>query len=229
MAGPATDRGARTRALVLAAAEDDLATNGLDGLRGARIAEAAGVSEATVWHHFGSKAGVCRAVMERYYDRLTADIAEVVDAPDSPADRLEAFVTFWLHRLSTDWPLVGELARLGRSPQHPGLAEAFTASNRRVTRTFERLVEDLAAAGVVRADVSPRMVRDVFFGAAEHVLIGHTSGQPRDLDASARDLLDLLFTGIAGPAGPGDPGDGTPLASIEAKLDALLAATTTAG
>lgn len=218
-ATPAT-RGDRTRAAILAAATDHLAEHGLEGLRGSHVATDAEVSEATVWFHFGTKAGLLVAVMEAYYDVLVADIAEVVEAADSPRARLEAFAHFWLRRMTADLALVGEFERHGRSGHDDEVVAAFAACNRRVTRTFERLVEDLAATGDVRDDLPTWIVRDTFFGTAEHLVVGRAlTGRDTDLDAASGLLLTVLLHGTAG-AGTSD--DNPSLAALDRKLDEVL-------
>ncbi len=220
----AASRGDRTRAAITAAAARHLADHGLEGTRGSAVGEAAGVAEATVWFHFGTKAGLLVAVMEDYYDRLVVAIDDVVAAADAPRARLGAFTRFWLERMTADLPLVAEFQRHGRSGHDAEVVAAFAACNRRVTRQFERLVEDLVATGEVRRDLPTWMVRDVFFGTAEHVLVGRAvTGRTTDLAAAADLLLDVLLHGV------GDGTAATPvagLASIEEKLDQLLERTT---
>ncbi len=219
-ADAAPTRGDRTRAAILAAAGDHLAEHGLEGTRGTQVAADADVSEATVWFHFGSKAGLLVAVMEHYYDQLVGDIADVVDGADAPRGRLEAFARFWLARMSDDLPLLGEFERHGRNGHDPDVVAAFAACNRRVTRGFERLVEDLVATGELRSDLPTWIVRDTFFGTAEHLVIGRAvTGRRTDLEATADLLLDVLLHGTASATtGPQQPS----LATIDAKLDTLL-------
>lgn len=215
-------RGDRTRAAILEAAARHLAEVGLEGLRAPQVAGEAGVSEATVWFHFGTKAGLLVAVMEAYYDRLVTDLAEVVDRATTPRDRLAAFAHAWLHRIAGDLALVGELGRHGRHAPHDEVGTAFAACNRRVTRLFERLVEDLVATGTLRPDVSPRLVRDAFFGTSEHLLVGrHVTGRRDDLDELADELLRLLLDGAAVAAAP-EPEAPDPLVAMDRKLDRLL-------
>lgn len=217
-------RGDRTRAAILAAATDHLAAHGLAGLRGAKVGGDAGVSEATVWFHFGTKTGLLVAVMEDYYDDLVADIDDVIAAATTPRRRLDAFVGFWLTRMAADLDLVGVFERHGRGGHDEEVVAAFARCNRRVTRGFERLVQDLVATGEVREDLPTWIVRDTFFGTAEHLVVGRAvTGRDSDLDETAALLLDVLLYGVARPDGP-PPGDAT-LARLDAKLDALLART----
>jgi TetR/AcrR family fatty acid metabolism transcriptional regulator len=210
-----------TRERLVAVASDHLARHGLDGLRGPAVAVDAGVSEASVWHHLGSKTGLLVAVMQRYYDDLLEDASAVVEAASSPRERLERFARFWLRRMSDDVAIVGELQRWGRASHDPVAVEAFADCNRRVTRLFERILEDLVATGSVRGDVPTRVARDAFFGTAEHVVVGRAvTGRDGDLDDAADTLLDVLLHGVGAEA---DRTTTPSLATIDAKLDALLA------
>lgn len=213
-------RGDRTRAAILAAAARHLADHGLEGTRGSAVAADAGVSEATVWFHFGTKTGLLVAVMDDYYDRLLADIDDALAEATTPRGRLDAVVRFWLRRMTNDLPLVGEFQRHGRSGHDPTAVDAFTACNRRVVRRFERLVEDLVATGDVRDDVPTWLVRDLVFGAAEHLLVGRAvTGRVGDPEASADQLLDVVLHGVAPRVAARE---GPSLATIDAKLDRLL-------
>jgi AcrR family transcriptional regulator len=217
-----TTRGDRTRAAILAAAAQHLAEHGLTGLRGAAVAADAAVSEATVWFHFGTKAGLLVAVMDAYYDRLVDDIAEVVEAADAPRRRLESFAHFWLARMATDLDLVGVFERHGRGGHDAEVVAAFARCNRRVTRAFERIVQDLVATGELRGDVPAWFVRDTFFGTAEHVVVGRAvTGRDTDLDAAAATLLDVVLHGVATPSVRHATGRVT-LVELDAKLDQLL-------
>ncbi len=226
---PEQTRGDRTRAAILEAAAEDLSAHGLDGMRGPRVAAAAEVSEATVWFHFGTKAGLLVAVMEAYYADLLERLTATIDGASSPAERLETFCRAWFTAIDADMALVGELGRQGRAGHDPAVTESFATCNRRVTRLFERLVEDNVAAGSLRDDLPPRLVRDTFFGAAEHVLLRRrATGRPADLEAAADGVLSLLLRGAgSSPSRSGRPDAAreddirTALLRIEQRLDAV--------
>ena len=222
---PAATRGDRTRAAVLDAAAADLATHGFAGLRGPRVAAGAGVSEATVWHHFGSKPGLLVAVMEQYYDELVTELDEVVEAADGPLDRLRAVAAWWPARNLPRWSLLNEFSREGRGGGDDRVTAAFRACNRRVTRRVDRLLEDCRAVGVLRADAPLRLLRDGFFGGVEHAVLGHlATGRPEDPVAAASGLLELLLRGAAPLSSPTEEGDlAIRLAAVEARLEDVVA------
>ena len=93
---PARERAdaARNRAAILAAAERLLSTDGPEHVSIERVAQAAGVGKATVFHRFGSRAGLMRALAEQ---RLGALQEAMTSGPPPlgpgapPRDRLIAF------------------------------------------------------------------------------------------------------------------------------------------
>jgi TetR/AcrR family transcriptional regulator, fatty acid metabolism regulator protein len=220
----AATRGDRTRAAILGAARRRFAEHGFDRTRLAEIAADAGVAEPTVAFHFGSKSGLLVAVMRAEYDGLVREIEEVVAAPAAPEARLSAFARYWVHTLDERSDLIavfGSQGRLGHGGAE--FAAAFADCNRRVTRVFERLVQDLKAAGVLAAGVPARILRDAFFGTTEHLLLGRAlTGRPADLDRAADDVLALLRHGAAAPRARAAR-TGPTLATLDAKLDELLA------
>lgn len=84
------------RQLILAAAQAAIARSGPEGLRLHDIAAAAGVSHPLILHHFGSRAGLVRALtraaIEELQDKLVAAMAGPDFALEAQLDRVfEAF------------------------------------------------------------------------------------------------------------------------------------------
>jgi AcrR family transcriptional regulator len=71
---------------ILAVAEQHLVASGPGGLRLQELAADAGVSHPSILHHFGSREGLVRAVVERAVRRLQEDLVRAVaTAGPSPA------------------------------------------------------------------------------------------------------------------------------------------------
>jgi AcrR family transcriptional regulator len=186
----------------------------------ADVASAAGVAEGTVFLHFGSKAGLLIAVMQRYYDELAATCVRVAEDNPDPVERLRALTLHWARRLRDDWSLTSNFAQQGRFHTDPELAEQFIACNRQITRIYGGVVADLQQRGVLDAELPVRVIRDTIFGTLEHLVISHaTVGRPADIDEAAEALVRLVLHG-AGTAVTAAPDR---LARIEEKLDDLLA------
>lgn len=76
---------------ILGAAEERLRRHGLAGLNVVDVAAQCGMSHATVLHHFGSTAGMQRALVGRMTDRLLEDVIAALhrDPPLPPPEVLE--------------------------------------------------------------------------------------------------------------------------------------------
>ncbi len=86
-------RGAKTRAAILAAAETIFADVGLAGARTEAIASEAGVNKALLYYYFRSKDALFRAVLENHMKGFYDQAMEVLSAGDSPGETLLRYVT----------------------------------------------------------------------------------------------------------------------------------------
>jgi AcrR family transcriptional regulator len=81
-------RGARSRELVLDAAERIMAAEGYDSASLARIVEQSEIPVSSVYHYFGSKDGVLLAVMERGAERFFARVPDPTELIQDPLTHL---------------------------------------------------------------------------------------------------------------------------------------------
>jgi AcrR family transcriptional regulator len=153
---------ARTRRSVLEAARRLFAARGIDQVTVAALAEAAGVSPATIYALFRSKAGILRALMEEaLFNDAYRPLAERARQVRDPAEMLQ--LTASIARAIYD----GERAGLGVVRG----AGAFSAELRAVEQQFERRrfelqrprAERIARRGTVRPGLTLRQVRDVLW------------------------------------------------------------------
>jgi AcrR family transcriptional regulator len=76
------------RELILDAAEAQLARGGPESLRLVQLADAVGISHPSILHHFGSRAGLVRAVVQRTARRLEAQILVSLQGPLEEGDAI---------------------------------------------------------------------------------------------------------------------------------------------
>ena len=76
------------RDAILAAARDRLQTFGIEGLKIADVARDAGMSHATLLHHFGSSDEMRRALVERMANALLSEFIGLLDSGPPDATRL---------------------------------------------------------------------------------------------------------------------------------------------
>lgn len=82
-------RGAATRHKILDVAEQEFARNGFAGAHLQHIAEQVGVQKTALYYYYRSKAALYEAVLVRMLEALDQTVSKAIDAPESPASRLE--------------------------------------------------------------------------------------------------------------------------------------------
>jgi AcrR family transcriptional regulator len=153
--------GDRARERILAAAVGQIAREGIDGVRIARIAMAAGVSTALVHYHFQSRESLLAEALEYSYAHA-GDVRIDSDAPTgaSGAERLQSMIDQCLPTspaLEEDWVLWVELWL--RAIRHPELRPVAEELYARLRAWFADEIE----AGVRRGEFArcdPQEVAD---------------------------------------------------------------------
>jgi AcrR family transcriptional regulator len=86
-------RGARSREVVLDAAERIMAEQGYEAATVASLVQEAGVPASSIYHYFGSKEGVLLAVMERGAERFHEALPEAITRVGSQVEHLRLVLT----------------------------------------------------------------------------------------------------------------------------------------
>ncbi len=115
----------RTREQIAAAARERFLAKGWSGTSVRSVAERAGVSEATVYYVYGSKAGLASALIDAA--EQSADVhravAELQQHDGHPCEQLRAFVDFDRRLFELGGDVIRVVAEARR--QHPELGAAY--------------------------------------------------------------------------------------------------------
>ena len=194
----ATERGARER--ILAAAVERIARDGIDEVRIARIAMAAGVSTSLVHYHFETREALLEQALEYSYE-LAGDVrlGPEGDAVELGSEkRLAAMIDQFLPypgMLERDWILWVELWL--RAVRHPEMRPTAARLYKRMRDWFSEAIATGIARGELKDDADPDRVADrilaladgygvrVLFGDLE---VGHAR---REIWAAVKDDLGL--------------------------------------
>jgi AcrR family transcriptional regulator len=154
------------RAAILEAATRAFATHGYRRARVDEIARAAGVAEGTVYHLFGSKQGLLRAVGDAYGAGLAQAAFGDSALEVRPGPAVAAMVErIFRHVSESGGPLIAFL--LSNDPDEGGPAEA--ANRERMVRAIEdRLRRAIRAGDVSLRDT--RVAAELQFGLVESAL-----------------------------------------------------------
>jgi len=174
---------------IMAAAERLLVEKGPQALKLVDVAQAAGVSHATVLHHFTSIDGVQAALMERMIREL---VARILDAPrpEAPQARMEAGASALFDAFEKDggaklaaWlELTGETKRLTNVKQ--AVQEVIAG------RLADEGVDPQTAEDMILVSISLAMGVGLF-GASLAELLGRAPGTTRQV------AFDFLRAGMA--------------------------------
>lgn len=179
---------------ILNAARNLIEEEGASNVTVARIARAAGVSEATVYKYFDNKQDLVSQVLVEwatpFIERLDAELAPITEL----RSRLILIAMRFLRSME-------ETPRLHRVFfQEIRWSEprwtSFHDLNRNFAKTVIDTVRDGARIGEICADIDPRMFRDMLFGGLEHIAMRTSfSGNPIDIETAAAHYVDMMLRG----------------------------------
>ncbi len=169
---------------------------GYQGATTAQIAAAAGVPEGTLFEDFHTKRDLVFALLERdievYLDFLELQLRGIEGA----LNRIRKFI--WSHLYT--WRRRRFIARflLLEIRQDPGFYESHAHNlMKRYDEDLIGLIREGIKEGSIREDVDVGMVRNVIFGGIEQTALHWAlKEEPFDVDASTRQLCELVFRAI---------------------------------
>lgn len=183
-------------AAILQTARAVLRDRGYEQFLTSEVAERAGTSEATIYKYFPTKRDLLIQLVAQWYDEFLAE--------DYPArtsgplrDRLYHAVWWALSSIRRE-PMLSRfvLMELRADPNYR--STRVYHQNREVVDRVMSVVEDGQAAGIVRKNISPKLMRDMIFGAIEHQTWAYLRREGDfSVDDSAEGITDVLLAGIS--------------------------------
>ncbi|MET3860759.1 AcrR family transcriptional regulator [Dietzia sp. 2505] len=152
------ERKVATRGRVLDAAAETFAEREYSAVTVSEIARRAGVAHGLVFHHFGSKQGLYRAVLDRFVEDM--DSAFAAGVGDDPGDAIRAGLRAHLCHVADHPALAQRLIAGGRSPDSD-VREASQAGRDRALEMMAELV------GVDVDDATVQFVGRTLIAAAD--------------------------------------------------------------
>lgn len=186
----------RRRAIIDAAAKV-FVQKGYASAYVSEIAAVAGVSEGLIYRYFDDKRALLDVVLSEYFQKIVTKLESAAASDASFPEKVHNLISQHLRSFLEDLDFCRFFVSDVRS------ANGYRGSpvqklNRTYTRIFIRVLEEGIASGKMRADLDPRLVRDVVFGAVEHVAWRHAlRGRAIDIDDIARQLTEITLNGVA--------------------------------
>ena len=177
---------------IMIAARDLLAVHGFNGTTMAAIAAKVGIVESALYRHFNSKVHLFRATVSYFYEPIVEEMEHAAETLDDPV----AIVRYVIRRHVRTYREIPELNRLIVVQARQSAAEeevGVSELNRRYTAVLAKAVAAGVRDGSLRADLDPRLVRDMIFGAIEHVWLRHEAhGEKMDVEAVSNGIYRIL-------------------------------------
>jgi TetR/AcrR family transcriptional regulator, fatty acid metabolism regulator protein len=196
-AAPLLRKRDRSRAAILAAARAIFSERGFEQASIIEIAKAAGIAEGTIYKHFLNKRDLLFQVMRAFYEDIIADVEAETMRRSGTAERLTYVVRRQLEVFAHDKGLCRLFIREIRTADdyYDSLVHDL---NRRYTAIVVKVIKAGIAAGEVRRDIDPRLVRDLIYGSIEHIAWKTVSGgDAMRIQSTTRALVALVLHGIA--------------------------------
>jgi TetR/AcrR family transcriptional regulator len=179
------------------------AQHGYAGTSVAEVADAAGVSKATVFHHFRSKRALYDALIGEAIVGFREQLVPLLDPDEEPEEGFRRFAAAHVQRLAR---LRGTMRLVMREFAEGSTATRETATGSAMAQNFSLVVEALKRAqarGRVRADADPGLAAFVLLCTSW--LLMQTSAVTRrhpdlavagDPERYAAELARLIYQGL---------------------------------
>lgn len=154
------DRLSPRRDRILAAAGQEFARHGYAGARVERIAAGAGVNKQLLFHYFGSKGGLHRAVLKSLLEQSSGTPSAAT--PMAPMERLRDLAAHLAATIEAHPPLLGLLTSATYDRDVADLADDW---RERVKWNTRQILQDGQKAGYVRDDADVDATAEVVVGA----------------------------------------------------------------
>jgi len=190
------------RELILEAALELFAQKGFDGTSTKEIAEAAGVAEGLIFHHFKNKPGLLGAVFETRHSYFADLQALLHEPPDLPAEQvLTRLASGGLARLRQEARITIVLfsaAQVGSE-----LRARLETVIREGSDSLARYLADRRAKGELREDLDVNTAAFAFLSPLFMFFLVHRDLSDADWEERAAAFVDGLVVGWLRGSSPG--------------------------
>ena len=161
------------------------------------IASVAGVSDGLIYRYFDDKRALLDIVLSEYFRKIVAKLEHAAASDAAFPEKVHNLISQHLRSFLEDLDFCRFFVSDVRS------ASGYRNSpvqklNRAYTQIFIKVLEEGVAAGKMKTDLDLSLVRDVVFGAVEHVAWRHAlRGRTIDIDDVARQLTAITLNGVA--------------------------------
>lgn len=186
----------RRRAIIDAAAKV-FVEKGYASASISQIAAVAGVSGGLIYRYFDEKRALLDIVLSEYFAKIVAKLERAAASEAPFREKVRSLISQHLRSFLEDLDFcrffVSDVRSANNYRDSP-----VKKLNRAYTRIFIKVLAEGIAAGEMKANLDPRLVRDVVFGAVEHVAWRQVlRGKSLDIDDVTRQIIEVTLSGVA--------------------------------
>lgn len=168
----------RSSSRILQTALNLFSSKGYDGTSVREICEASGITKPTLYHFFGSKDGVFRALVQGALEEFERDVREAAQPPGTTIERLQRVARKYFDRAVRQRELVRLIFALVHSPSGATPPVDVPQFYERILKLVGGVMADGVAAGELRPG-PPDLRLLVFMGSMSEAVCGNLiTGQP---------------------------------------------------
>ncbi len=173
---------------------------GYDATSVREICEAAGVTKPTLYHFYGSKEGVYRAIVEGALERFRSTMIGALAGGGSIRERLVRMAHSYIEATRGEPDLARFIMALIHNSPRSAPATDFVGFYSDVLAALGRALDEAVAGGEIRpGSTEVRLL--VFMGALGEAMHGYLLvGRPQLLPGLAETLVDTVLQGWSTPA-----------------------------
>jgi AcrR family transcriptional regulator len=159
------------------------------------LADRVQVGKGTLYRHFPSKRDLFLAAADRVMVKMNERIEASIQGVDDGLDRIKLAIAAYL-KFFAENPHFVELIIQERALFKDRTKPTYFEHRERSVVRWRQFYRELIAQGRIR-EMPVEQIVDVIFGAIYGtMLINYFTGQTRDADDQAREILDVIFHGI---------------------------------
>lgn len=171
---------------------------GIDKLSLRKLAQAVGVSQTAIYHHFSDKQDLLYALGKAGIEQLTSQIQPVLLNQDQAIQqRLERAVTRYV-QFAIQNPELYELM-LGRTTWKQPQETAFHHDGRHSFRAYGKLIASLQKQGIITPQADPLRIAQVSWATLHGICRMHNDGlafKAQDIDEISQYALKLMLIAL---------------------------------
>lgn len=183
----------------------------------AKIARAAKVADGTLYTYYCNKESLAYAVIAEFFLRLITEGREGVHKAATTEERLRFLARFHQESIMEEYRLL-EMLPLITQDLDVYMENELFGLNKTYAGILTRIVEEGQARGDIRQNLSPWILRDIFFGGLDYGVRAMILRKQADaIDHYVDEIVGMIMPPTPALAKP--PSDESDMAALTARLE----------